>query len=135
MPRGLGVDRLGRAAVQDVDERIDVAGREGDDARILERLRHHRRNVGVHRPGQILAAGRAELPSGHEDDVRRLGQTRDRLAIEQIGGDAFDAPGFELFAQARFAEASNAENPAIRRGATREPRQRRSHLAADRRAP
>ena len=61
----------------------------------------------------------------------RLGQRLHLGAIEQIRLDAFDVPLAELFAQARFAEARDADHALVRRGALRQPRQRRPDLAAD----
>ena len=75
-----------------VDIRINAAGRKGDDARAGEGLGDQRRHMGIHRPGQVLGAGRAELAAGHEHDVRQLRQLLDLRAVEQIGLDAFDAP-------------------------------------------
>ena len=97
---GVGVDaggrdrrrRFGRAAVVHIDVGINAAGRVGDDARAREGLGDQRRHMRVHRPGQILGAGRAELAAGHEHDVRQLRQRLDLGAIQQVGLDAFDAP-------------------------------------------
>ena len=122
---------LGRAAVVDVDIGINAAGRIGDDARAGERLGDQRGHVRVHRPGQVLMAGRAELAAGHEHHVGKLRQRLDLLAVEQIGRDAFDAPGGELLAQARLAEARDADHALAGCGALGEPRQGRSDLAAD----
>src|SRR4051794_11236323 len=65
-------------------EWIHVSCRERDDARPPVALRtdggHHR----VHRPGSGGRVSRAELLSGHEDDVRRLGKLGDRVTVEQV---------------------------------------------------
>ena len=94
----------------DIDVRIHAAGRVRDDARAGERFGDQRRHVRIHRPGQVLVAGRAELAARHEHDVRHFGQRLDLIAVEQVGLDAFDAPAVELFAQALFAEACDADH-------------------------
>ena len=66
-----------------------------------ERLRHQRRHMRIHRPGEVLLPGRAELAARHEDDVRQFRQRVDLRAVEQVGRDAFDAVRGEPFAQAR----------------------------------
>ena len=79
-----------------VDVRVNAAGRVGDDARARECLGDQRRHVRVHRPGQVLGAGRAELAAGHEHHVRQFRQRLDLRAVEQVGLDAFDAPAGQL---------------------------------------
>ena len=136
---GVGVDagrrngrrRFGRAAVPHIDIRINAAGRIGDDARAREGLGDQRRHMRIHRPGQILGAGGAELAAGHEHDVRKFRQRLDLGAVEQIGLDAFDAPARQLLAQALLAETRNADDALSRGRALGEPRQRRSDLSAN----
>ena len=43
--------------------------------------------------------------AGHEDDVRRARQPLERHAIQQVAGDALDAPAFQLFARTAVGEA------------------------------
>ena len=123
--------RLGRAAAMHVDVGIHAAGRIGDDARARECLGDQRRHVRVHRPGQVLVAGGAELAAGHEHHVGELRQRLDLPAVEQIGGDALDAAASSCLAQARFAEARHADHALARRRPLGEPRQGRPDLAAD----
>src|SRR5262249_17097982 len=122
--------RLGRAAVMHADKGVHAAGRIGDDARAREGFGHQRRHVRVHRPGQILVPGRAELAARHEHHVGKLRQRLDLLALEQIGRDAFDPVAGELLAQARLAEAGNADHALIRRRALGEAGERRPDLSA-----
>ena len=126
-----GRRRFGRAAVQDVDIGIHASGRIGHDARARERLSHHRRDIGVHRPGQILITHRAELAPHHKDDISGLRQRLDLLSVKQVGFDAFDAPGRELLAQALFAEAGDTDDPLVRRSAFGQSCQCRTNLASD----
>src|SRR5262249_52675273 len=58
-------------------------------------------------------------------------QRLDLPAVEEIGGDAFDAGGFELLAQAPFAEAGNADHALAGHRALGETGERRSNLAGD----
>ena len=56
-------------------------------------------------------------------------QALERSRVEQIAGDALDAPGVELLAQALLGEARDADDALA--GAARHARERRPHLAAD----
>ena len=114
-----------------VDIGIHAAGRIGDDARARECFGDQRRHMRVHRPGQILLAGGAELAAGHEHDIGKLRQRVDLLAVEQIGRDAFDARGGKRSRATLFVEARDADHAPVRRRALGEPRQRRPDLAAD----
>ena len=105
-----------------VDVGIDAAGGEGDDARAGERLGDQGRDVRVHRPGEFLAAARAELAPGHEHDIGQLGQGLDLLAVEEIGGDAFDAMALQAVAQTLLAETGHADHPLGWSGALGQPR-------------
>ena len=78
----------------------------------------------VHRPGQVFVAGRAELASRHEDNIRKLGQRVDLCAIQEIRFDAVDAMRSEFFPQSPLAEARNANNALCRRGTLRQLRER-----------
>ncbi len=119
-----------RAAAPGRHERVHAGGREGDDPRAGEGFGDERRDVDVHRPGEMLGAGRAELAPGHEHDVRELRQPRERVAVEEIGRDAFDAVTSERIAYARLREARHGDDASARRRALGEPRERRPHLAA-----
>ena len=66
-------------------------------------------DVGVHGPGQVFAAGRAEFPSGHVDDVASPRQLAMASTIKQLAGNAFDAQGLQLYLKAWFTEPRNAE--------------------------
>ena len=94
---GVLADRRGRIAPRASRrgrrrrEPVDVAGRERDDAAAAIASAHQRRQIRVHRPGERLVAGRAELPAGHVDDVRRVGQPRDGGFVEQVAADRLDA--------------------------------------------
>ena len=79
-----------------VDVGVHAARRIGDDARARKGLGDQRRDVRVHRPGQVFGAGRAELAAGHEHHVRQLRQLLDLCAVEQVGLDALDAPAGQL---------------------------------------
>ena len=114
-----------------IDVGINAAGRIGDNARARECLGDQRRNMRVHRPGQRLVAGGAELAPGHEHHIGKLRQRIDLIAIEQVRCDALYAGGAELLAQALLAEASHSHHPLPGSGAPGEPRQRRPDLAAD----
>jgi len=113
-----------------VDKGVHAAGRIGDDARAREGFGHQRRHVRVHRPGEILLAGRAELAARHEHHIGKLGQRVDLFALEQIGLDAFDPVAGEFFAHAFLAEAGNADHALARRRALGEAGERRPDLSA-----
>ena len=114
--------RIGRHALVgafaiDGHERIDAAGGERDDARGREGLRHQRRHVRVHRPGQRQIALRAELASGHEDDVGELaagGGSRIRPADRNAMVSMPRACSHSL--DAGLAEARHADDAACRAG-------------------
>jgi len=95
-----------------------------------KRFGDQRRHVRVHRPGQVLVAGRAELAARHEHHVGKLRQRLDLLALEQVGLDAFDRPAGELLAHALLAEAGNADHALARRRALGEAGERRPDLSA-----
>ena len=95
-----------------------------------KRFGDQRRHVRVHRPGQVLVAGRAELAARHEHHVGKLRQRLDLLALEQIGRDAFDRPAGEFFAYALLAEAGNADHAFARRRALGKAGKRRPDLSA-----
>ena len=124
-------DRLGRALMPDFDERIDVAGREGDDPRVRENLGHMRRHQDVHRPGEVERSALAEFPPGHEHDVADARQLGDCGAVEQVAAQGLDAPRFELVLHIGLAEAGDADHALAGSRALGEPRERRPHLAAD----
>ena len=119
------------AAVQHIDIGIHTPRRIGDDARAGERLSHHRWDIGVHRPGQILVACRAELASRHKDHIGGLRQRLDLFSVKQIGFDAFDAPVREFLAQSFFAEAGDADDALVGRGTLGQSRQRRADFPSD----
>ena len=56
-------------------------------------------------------------------------QALEARTLEQIAGDALDAPGGELLAQAALREARDADHALG--GAARQARERRPHLAGD----
>ena len=113
-----------------VDVRVHAAGGVGDDARAGEGVRDQRRHIGVHRPGQLLPSGGAELASRHEHCVRKLRQRLDLLAVKEVGGDALDPAGDEPLAQSLLAETRDGDDALARRGALGKPGQRRTDLAA-----
>jgi hypothetical protein len=63
-------------------------------------------------------------------DVRRDRQALERRAVEQVASDALDPPSLELFAQAGFGKARDADDAPRRHRAFRHARERRAHLAA-----
>ena len=110
-------------------EGIDAARRERDDPRAGKSLRHQRRDVRIHCPGQRQIALRAELATGHEDDIRNFRQRLDSVLVEQVAIDGFDAAGVQPVLDAGIAEACNADNAAVGQGGLGEACQRRAHLA------
>ena len=94
-------------------------------------LGDQRRDMRVHRPGQVFGAGGAELAAGHEHHVRQLRQRLDLRPVEQVGLDALDAPAGQLLAKALLAETRDADDALVRRRALGESRQRRADLAAN----
>ena len=111
-------------------EGVDAGGGEHHEARTREALRHQRRHMRVHRPGQPLAALAAELAAGHEDDVGHLGQGVQGLRRQQVSLQALDALGLQPGLEPRLGKARHADHTLVRRGALGHARQRGAHLAA-----
>ena len=115
----------------DIDHRIDVAGRKGDNPAVAIGFGNDRRHMHVHRPGQIRAAAAAELAPGHEDDVFGFWQRRDVVGVEQIALDRLDTPGGQLFFHTGFGKAGDANDFFVGCGAFGHAGEGRAHLAAD----
>ena len=97
-------------------QRIDVAGREGDDPRRPVALGDERRHPGVHRPGQRRVAAGAELVAGGEDQVRRVGQARRSPRGRAGRRRSSRRPSASSRSRtAGVAEAGDADHPARRR--------------------
>src|ERR1035438_4017164 len=92
------------------------------------------REQDVHRPSPVFAALGAELPAPHEDHVGRLRHAAQRIPVQQIGANRFNAGLREPFEQTRAAETRNAyhELPQSRliNGPFRAHGETRPHLAA-----
>ena len=58
----------------DRGEWVHEKRRKSNDARVLESFRHPTRQVGVHRPREVLISGGSELVPDHIDDILDLGQ-------------------------------------------------------------
>ena len=102
---------LARAGAATARESVDVPGREHDDSAAAISRADERGKMRVHGPRERFVAGRSELPAGHEDDVRRVGQPRDRGFVEQIAADRLDAVRFQ---RRRWSGDEKRETPMTR---------------------
>ena len=124
---------LVRTAAVDRHQRVDVARREDDGRRARVALGRERGRVTVRGPGSCLATRRAELRADHENDRRGVGQSRHRLAAQQIARDRSDADPVEARAHGGVREPRHGDHRAARpcRGgcAVRHASERRAHLS------
>src|SRR5437764_4344745 len=86
--------------------------------------------MGIHRPGQILLAGRAEFAASHEHHIRKLRQRFDLPAIQEVSRDTLDLPILELLAQPSLAEPGHADNTFVGCSALGEPCQCAPNLSS-----
>ena len=117
-----------------VDERVNVAGRQGNDRHVLVALGDIRRYKSVDCPGLARILHRAELLSHQVDHLARIGQPRDGVAVEQIQTQGANTARLEPAAGVIVGETAGGQNferlTSLFRRAFGQHGERRSHLAA-----
>ena len=123
-----------RAAARRRDEPIDVAGRERHDPAARELAANDGGQVRVHRPGERLLAGRAELHPGEVKNVRGVRQSLHRRLVQQIAANGLDAVPLQLRLEAGRGKARHTDDAPPDAGEVRRApghaREARAHLAA-----
>ena len=114
--------------------RVQVPAGEHDDAAALVPLGHPAGQPGVHRPGGVFIAVRAELFARHVDDVLRVRQAVQRAGRQQVRADHLHPVLPQQLHHQRVAEARHRDDSLFH---SRRPQrvlcqnaQRRPHFSA-----